>query len=71
MFCSYSFIQVIVLVAEFDEALERLDRLEHRLSEVMHRIDEIGMQLEAINKTFICLYRSGGLDKCAVRIGAT
>ena len=58
-------------MAEFDETLKRLDRLEHRLSEVMHRIDEIGMQLEAINKTFICLYRSGDLDKCAVRIGAT
>ena len=71
MFCLYSFTWVTVLVAELDEALERLDRLEHRLSELMHRIDEIGMQLEAINKTFICLYRSGGLDKCAIRIGAT
>lgn len=71
MLCFYSFIWVIFLAAEFDETLKRLDRLEHRLSEVMHRIDEIGMQLEAINKTFICLYRSGDLDKCAVRIGAT
>ena len=60
----------MVLVAEFGEVLERLDRLERRLSEVMHRIDETGMQLEAVNKTFICLYRSGGLDRCVVRIGS-
>ncbi len=55
-------------MVEFGEVLERLDRLEHRLSEVMCRIDEIGMQLKAVNKTFICLYRSGCLDRCVVRI---
>ena len=48
---------------------DRLSLIEKRVNQILVRISEIGLQLEALNKTFICLYRSGSLKQCSVKIG--
>ena len=52
----------------YREVMRRLDLLERRVDEVFSRIDEVGMQLEAINKTFICLYRNRDFSRCSVTV---
>lgn len=63
-----TYVKGILKMIEYEEILKRMSELERRMLKVSRRIEEIGMQLEALNKTFICLYRYKNLNKCSVTI---
>ncbi|RLG94749.1 hypothetical protein DRO37_04625 [Candidatus Bathyarchaeota archaeon] len=55
-------------MGERNEMISRLGILEEKIAEINRRIEEIGMQIEAINKALICLYRYGDFSRCSVII---
>jgi len=58
----------VEVMGERNEMISRLGILEEKIAEINHRIEEIGMQIEAINKALICLYRHGDFSRCSVII---
>jgi len=58
----------VEVMGERNEMISRLGILEEKIAEINRRIEEIGMQIEAINKALICLYRYGDFSRCSVII---